>query len=238
MNQVVEVIGERAPLSKREIDRLKELESVIHRNLSAVFEVGAALAEIQRDNLHRATHLTFEAYVKDIFDIGKSRSYQLLNGWQAREDVKAWLLEYAEAKDALQSEYPNMLEAKVHNCGLLDLLPENEAQVRPLTLLSTPKERAEAWAEAVNIGLSYGGRVTAKHVTKAVNNLRGIASGAKLTNARKTIDHASKCSADFAAASHTLLDIVQHEIDTGFKSTSRAAIAAFCRSILDLVEAV
>jgi hypothetical protein len=67
------------PLSSADETRLVELENTITTGLATFIEVGQALAEINGEKLYRATHDTFEAYVKEQFGISRARSYQLID---------------------------------------------------------------------------------------------------------------------------------------------------------------
>jgi len=67
------------PLTTMDETRLSELERVVEAGLQAFVEVGTALAGIQAAKLYRATHATFEAYVKDRFGISRPRAYGLIS---------------------------------------------------------------------------------------------------------------------------------------------------------------
>uniref|UniRef100_A0A6M3KPY0 Uncharacterized protein n=1 Tax=viral metagenome TaxID=1070528 RepID=A0A6M3KPY0_9ZZZZ len=111
-----EVVG---PLSGDEKHLLQELEEIIERNMKGAFEWGTALMEIRGKKLYRSTHMRFEDYVRDRWDIGRRYANMLIEATQV-----------------------------VERLGTIVPLPLNEAQVRPLTKLN-PHEQPEAWAEAV-----------------------------------------------------------------------------------------
>ncbi len=67
------------PLTTMDETRLSELERVVEAGLQTFVEVGTALAGIQAAKLYRATHATFEAYVKDRFGISRPRAYGLIS---------------------------------------------------------------------------------------------------------------------------------------------------------------
>jgi transposase-like protein len=103
--------------------RLSQLEDTIEKGLQTFYEVGAALAEIRDSNLYKANYSSFEAYLKERWDMGRQRAYQLI--------------EAAEVIDGLKSVYHG------------GQLPLNERQVRELARIE-PTKRAEVWGEATS----------------------------------------------------------------------------------------
>jgi hypothetical protein len=63
--------------------RLIECEAIIRKDLQRFLEVGRALSEIKDCRLYRRTHKSFEKYCKDVWDLGKTRVYQKINGYRA-----------------------------------------------------------------------------------------------------------------------------------------------------------
>lgn len=107
-------------LTAPETREFAKLESVIESGLEGFVKVGNALAKIRDAELYRANHATFDAYCRDRWKIAKSRAYQLIAA--------------ATTVDAMST--------------VVDELPTNERQVRPLAKLPEA-ERAEAWQAAV-----------------------------------------------------------------------------------------
>lgn len=107
-------------LSVVEVAKLENLEVVIEGGLQSFIEVGRALSEIRDGRLYRATHMTFEMYCQDRWDMSRQRASQFI---QATTVV-----------DRLST--------------IVDTPPENESQVRPLTKLPDD-EQVAAWKEAV-----------------------------------------------------------------------------------------
>jgi hypothetical protein len=75
------------PLTEVENTRLLELENVVSTGMQTFVEVGNALVEIRDDKLYRQTHLNFAAYVKDMFDLGESHAYRLMDAAKVAEIV-------------------------------------------------------------------------------------------------------------------------------------------------------
>lgn len=135
-----ELVGE----DKADFERL---EGVIREGLDTFYEVGKALMEIKERGLYKAVCSTFEAYVQIRWKMSRSRADQHI-------DAAATVL---------------LLDRPTATATIV-ALPENEAQVRPLTTLPAEK-RAEAWTEAVE---ESGGKPTAKDVQRAVDKRRDL----------------------------------------------------------------
>ena len=70
--------------SSAEVEHLNKLEAIVRRGLDSDLEVGKALAEINDTWLYRATHQTFEGYLRDRWGINAERAEQLI---QAAVDI-------------------------------------------------------------------------------------------------------------------------------------------------------
>lgn len=107
-------------LAVAESTRLAELEAVVERGLNTFVEVGQALLEIRDSRLYRESHLSFEEYCRDRWQISKPHATRLI---QASQVVAAVPIGTA---------------------------PANEAQARELVpLLPEPEDLREIWAEIV-----------------------------------------------------------------------------------------
>jgi N6-adenosine-specific RNA methylase IME4 len=126
------------PKPNKRLARLRELEALIERYLVGFMEVGKALTEVNSSRLYLETHPTFEAWVRDRFNIGRQRAYELMNATAVTAELEA---------------------------AGVETLPVNERQVRPLSKLE-PDARAEAWARANE--LAGDGDLTEKHVKRAL----------------------------------------------------------------------
>lgn len=108
-------------LSVVETAKLENLECVIAGGLKSFVEVGRALLQIRDERLYRATHMNFETYCQEKWDMTRRHAYRLV----AAADV-------------------------IDTLGPVGLTPANESQVRPLTRLPKD-EQAAAWKEAVKV---------------------------------------------------------------------------------------
>ncbi len=63
--------------TRTELEQLNKLEAIVQRGLDTDLELGNAMAEISDASLYRATHQTYEAYLRDRWDIRRSPDDQL-----------------------------------------------------------------------------------------------------------------------------------------------------------------
>ena len=112
------------PLTYSETTRLLQLESIVTAGLDTFVAVGIALAEIQASKLYRAAHDTFDAYVRQQFQLSRSRAYEIIGSATTFEALSA------------MADIP---------------LPQNERQARALTGLA-PSEAAEVMVTAAAAG--------------------------------------------------------------------------------------
>lgn len=123
-----------------ELADLMEHEKVIEQGLAGFIEVGNALIAIKQGKKYRAAgYATFEDYCQRRWSMSGRRGKQLVDAAQAVEEIGTTV------------QIPP---------------PTNEAQVRPLTSLPTPEQKAEAWELAVEH--AGGEQPTAKDVEAAV----------------------------------------------------------------------
>jgi hypothetical protein len=139
------------PLSVADVQTLEHYERIIAHGFKTFVDVGLALVAIREQRLYRQDYGTFEDYLRQRWDLGQSRAYQLMDA--------------ANVVTVLKSS--TTVE-----------LPMNEAQTRPLTRLPA-EQQAEVWQEAVET--APAGKVTADHVKKTVNRRKGTpADGPKV----------------------------------------------------------
>jgi hypothetical protein len=131
------------PLSVADVQTLEHYERIIAHGFKTFVDVGLALVAIREQRLYRQDYGTFEDYLRQRWDLGQSRAYQLMDA--------------ANVVTVLKSS--TTVE-----------LPMNEAQTRPLTRLPA-EQQAEVWQEAVET--APAGKVTADHVKKTVNRRKG-----------------------------------------------------------------
>ena len=138
-----------ASLTTREQREFARAERTIARGLKSFLEVGMALKEIRDKRLYRQHFDTFEQYVATRWEMSRPRAYELCAASEVVEDLSA--------------------------IADIRVLPENEAQARPLTRLRTSRHRRKAWLLALNLAKAGGRPVTASNVEAAVLKLDGEA---------------------------------------------------------------
>ncbi len=134
-------------LTTREQREFARAEQTIARGLKSFLEVGLALKEIKDGRLYRSEYDTFEEYCVRRWEMSRPRAYALCAASEVVADLSP--------------------------IGDIRLLPENEAQTRPLTRLKTSEHRQRAWEMAVEIATAEKRPVTAGDVEEAVRRLDG-----------------------------------------------------------------
>lgn len=134
--------------------RLLHLESIIESARGGFYQIGKALGEVCDNRLYRKLLFnSFDTYLKNRWDMGRSQAYRLI-----------------EASRVIDNLSP-----------IGNTLPENEAQLRPLTQLA-PMDQRRIWQAFLSTGLELKAcnirRFVAEATTgpKAVNNRIDIIS--------------------------------------------------------------
>ena len=185
-------------LTVQEEKRLEQLENVVVVNFKSFIQLGAALAEIRDRKLYRNKAKTFEKYCKELFDIAKSRAYELIGAAEVIENVR--------------------------NCGQNDGLDPseffvNESQLRPLTRLRKEQQLPVCLAA---IQSAPNGKITASHVKKVVKEYIGEKIETRARKAQEKVNSVS--SAEFSKAFITFSQQIIKERNSNYKYTSRNEI--------------
>ncbi|QDT24345.1 hypothetical protein [Gimesia chilikensis] len=69
-------------LTKREADKKDRLEAIVDNWIDQALEAGKALMMIKKEKLYRATHKTFESYVKERFSKTRQWAYDFCNWYE------------------------------------------------------------------------------------------------------------------------------------------------------------
>ena len=146
-------------------ERLRVCEQTIFSYRMSAFEAGRALQEIKDGELYRASHESFDTYCRDRFQFTRKRAYQLIQALSVVELVR---------------ELPNTIP------------PDNEAQVRDLTALTSDQDKADAWSKANAIARDRDGPVTARIVREATKGMSRVdKSNAALARSAKAKEKAA-----------------------------------------------
>jgi len=134
-------------LSASEQRALQRAEVTIAKGMKSFVAVGLALKAIRDRRLYREQYGTFEEYCARRWELSRPRGYELCAAAEVVEDLSA--------------------------IADIRLLPENEAQTRPLTRLKDPAQWRRAWDMAVNMAAAEKRPVTARDTEEAVQRLNG-----------------------------------------------------------------
>ena len=108
-------------LTTAEVEHLSKLEAIVQRGLDTDLELGNALAEISDASLYRATHQTFEGYLRDRWGIRRSPDHQL--------------------PQAAGTAAPPSTDLRLSS-------PDTEPQERPLTPIRDKYSLTNVWEQA------------------------------------------------------------------------------------------
>lgn len=122
-----EIRGPYQPLTSEELASLRANERIIEKGLETFIDVGTALATIRDGGLFRATHKSFEEYVKDKWDYSRQRAYQLISA----SDFHTKLASRNSKMGRITSERATRALMTVPNDRLADVLDAVLAEGEP-----------------------------------------------------------------------------------------------------------
>lgn len=206
--ELVEAVLMPDTLPEEQAQRLAELEQIIKTDLAAFLRVGAALAEIRDRELYLGDTRTFDEYLKWKWGMGRSQGYRLIDAHGVVECLKM--------------------------SPIGDILPENEAQIRPLTKYKdNPELAAQAWRMAV--AAAPEGKVTARLVKAAVAAVSGDEIVRKVREIKEKADATPLVSKEFQAAFELFMQALTIEIEKGYAQTSKKTIIEFLEAAYEVV---
>jgi hypothetical protein len=186
-------------LSVQEEKRLEQLEGFVFEGFKSDVKRGIALFEIQERKLWRMKAPTFEKYCSEFFDLARRRAYQLINAARVIENVN---------------------NCSQKNGGeVIEMVPMNEAQARPLTGLR-PEQQIVVWRAAVES--APNGKISASHVKKVVKEYLGEKITKTVRQAQAKVRQSS--SIEFTNAFDQLSQQIIKERNSNYKYTSRGEI--------------
>lgn len=129
-------------LNTTEENELKVCEEKIETFRSSGLEAGKALLIIRDKRLYRQTHKTFEAYLKDRWDIGDRYGRQLISAARLIENLQT---------------------------GGITPVPNAESQALVITRnIKSPEKQREIWNKVVKQSEETGEKITARKVEQTV----------------------------------------------------------------------
>lgn len=101
---------------------LARLEHTVEQGLEAFYKVGEALAEIRDRKLYKQQgYKDFRVYLKERWNMGKSKAYRLIESAEVVDDIKKSVPNWGQ----------NQIEESVHHGGQnINLIPQSEAVAR------------------------------------------------------------------------------------------------------------
>lgn len=142
-------------LPPAERKKLDKCEATIEKNLASFFDVGIALATIQKDRLYREKHASFELYCQQKWDFGRQHAYRLI-----------------DAAAVIQDLSPNGDSDK-------QFLPQTESQARALAKIKEPKKRKEVWEDIVASHPKFTAKVIEETVAQVLGKPKAKAEGGR-----------------------------------------------------------
>ncbi len=166
-------------------EQLKRLEEVIEKNQRSFYVIGKALKQIRDERLYREySYDLFEHYTKSRWDMGKSHAYRLIEAYQIIVNLSP----------------------------IGEILPENEAQTRPLARLSAFDQR-KFWREFTR----------SESILKASTISRCVTTFLGMKETESGIDLTKIITNDYYAAVMVVLEQIKKAQNDSWKGTSRPA---------------
>jgi hypothetical protein len=175
--------------------RLIELERVIESERHSFYKIGKALKEIRDDRLYRDLLFnSFEAYLRKRWELSRSHAYRLIEAYRVIDNLSS----------------------------IGDVLPENEAQLRPLGHLA-PHDQRRIWKDFLAAGMELSARNIKRFVSKHVSRKKA------------RIDLTGVISPGYEQAVLSLMEQIRLAGQDGWRSTSREAGLFWLRVMRDKI---
>ncbi|MBU0969184.1 MAG: hypothetical protein KKC20_00990 [Proteobacteria bacterium] len=213
------------PLSEIEHAQLEACENVIRKGLCTFLEVGRALAEIHDNRLYRETHSDFRLYYKDVWDLGKSRAYQQMDGYRVvkmLEDKMSTMVDISE-NDSTSN-------------GII--LPVNERQTRALLKLKKdPDALHKAWATVrKTLKDDPKAKLTGALINKAVKDVKGEVVKKEHKKRQVDLEATQRLSPLFKRQCKVMEEVINEERNAGWQSTSQKEAVKWLKTLVQLAE--
>ncbi len=191
-------------MTSEEIDLLAENEAIVRQGLAWFIKAAAALRTIRDKRLFRGKYTRWKDYTKGEWDISRTHADRLIHALEVVE----------------------LLSKKGTN-WCFDILPKNEAQARPLTLLSVD-QIPEAWSEVLSRSNS---KPTALVVSKVVTEALEAQISEEKAGLQQTIIKEITVPDDFSEQFTRLIEILDVHRKGGWKEFNRKKALEFIRAI-------
>ncbi len=210
------------PLSKNEQSRLAELETILKNYQKSFVHVGDALAEIAESRLYRTEFGLWEDYVLEVWQMGFQRANQFIRGAKTYHHLEA-----------------SMQVIKIKTSTIVEVLPTNEAQIRPLVenKLSLD-EQISVWILVINLSNNEQINVTAALVKRCVVALKGKILRDNISKIKRGANKGVRVSEELQEAFNQYLENLQSELDSNWRNTSKKAVIDQLKSLLAAAEGI
>ncbi|MCF8112792.1 MAG: hypothetical protein K9K21_02945 [Desulfotignum sp.] len=242
-------------MSPEETDRLAELEAAVRKDLKGFLRVGMALKEIRDQKLFRGKAVTWEDYLKQVWDFSKAYGNRYIAAYNVVENIvitQAKLVNTdktapmgAVSENAKMTpmgvilddeEKPSsdvvLKESAMPSWAQETLLPQNERQARPLTLLS-PEQQTAVWQRVL---LETGGKPTALAVRKRVEEILDAQLDETKEGIQKRVTKDVSIPEDFSQQFAKLLEILSMYRKSGWKEFNRKQALDYVKAIEDFLK--
>lgn len=203
------------PLSSREERLLNRLEETIDKHLKLFRDVGYALKTIRDERLYRIEYDTFVDYCLAEWDLSKTRAYQYIDAYELVENLSTMVD---------KSDSP-----------IFHILPKNERQARPLTLIPTEQQR-KMWAMILKEAEEKGARITATFIQQCIDTHQQKKFKKVVRKAREAKEKMSLLPESVQKSFRTFMTDLEGSVEGQLDPGSRKEIAKMLREILETVE--
>lgn len=212
-------------MSPEEENRLKELEDIIKKDLNGFVRVGMALKEIRVARLYRSKYTTWKDYLKAEWDMGMRIAEYQVKAFEIVENLKQ------NAHNCAPFENSTTAEEEIGS-DIIEVLPRNEAQVRPLALLP-PVQQITAWTQAVT---RTNGKVTALEVNKVVEEILEKKKHQEKITLQKKVTREVDVPDDFTEAFRAILTVIDKHRSARWKDFKRKKAIEFVKALEQYLE--
>lgn len=237
------IIHSEQPLTQQEETLFAELEAVIEANMKGFVLVGMALAKIRDQRLYRIQYPTFEDYLLRVWDMARARAYQLMEAADVHGNLKGFLENVNHGGQiSLSENVNNCRQTDVNNCSqndnvnrgtqtIEDILPQNEAQARPLTSFP-PERQREIWLQVLDRASTDETRVTANLVIQVILDLERKELKERVKKHAERTDKEAILPPLVKTTYLALLQVVQNQNDEEWKGVGKPTMIGLLEDLL------
>lgn len=227
------IIHSEQPLTQQEETLFAELEAVIEANMKGFVLVGMALAKIRDQRLYRIQYPTFEDYILRVWDMAARRAYQLMEAADVHGNLRDFLAKVDTEKVSCPENVNNCSQnGSVQTWAQIDgLLPQNEAQARPLTSFP-PERQREIWLQVLDRASTDETRVTANLIIQVILDLERKELKERVKKHAERTDKEAILPPLVKTTYLALLQVVQNQNDEEWKGVGKPTMIGLLEDLL------